>query len=251
MQMLKKLHDPQKGKLRIVGMVSGSGKSLVSIIERQKELANESKDSFEVVGIFTDNPSSLASAIGKKYNLPVFINDIRKFYHENKFYIKNFKAREIYDRATLKMISNVNGNLLVFAGYVWVATYPLINSYLIINAHPADLTVMKDGKRAYAGADGIGDALRAGERFLRSSVHLVTEDVDGGPLLSVSKPIPVEDDLNLEGKVRWRKYLKLVNQAQRQLLVFAVEKIAEGNFESDDSGNIYYLGEPIPRGIQL
>ena len=54
--MPKQLYDPGKGKMRVVGLVSGSGKGVIAIIDRQKEMRVASADNFEVVGIFTDNP---------------------------------------------------------------------------------------------------------------------------------------------------------------------------------------------------
>ena len=69
--MNKPLFDCSKGKLRIAGLISGSGKSLISIIERQKELEADSNCNFEVVGLFSDNPNSKAEHISKTYNIPV------------------------------------------------------------------------------------------------------------------------------------------------------------------------------------
>jgi acetyltransferase len=82
-------------------------------------------------------------------------------------------------------------------------------------------------------------------------VHLVTTQVDGGPILLISKPVPVEEDLNMDSRERWRKYLNLVNQQQRQLLPLALEKLAAGDFASDDTGTIYYRGKAIPNGLRL
>jgi folate-dependent phosphoribosylglycinamide formyltransferase PurN len=249
--MLKKLHDPEKGIMRVVGMVSGSGKSVVSIIDRQKEKRAVGENNFEVVGIFTDNPDSQAAAIAESFNRPLLVNNIHQFYQERGRPISDLKVREAYDRETVRMLKPLKPDLLVFAGYVWVATHALVEAFQIINAHPADLSVMKGTHRAYAGADGIGAALMAGERQLHSSVHLVNTEVDGGPILLISKPVPVEEDPGLDSRERWRKYLRLVNQLQRQLVPLAVEKMASGDFASDDNGLIHHQGEAIPHGLRL
>jgi len=249
--MPKQLYDPGKGKMRVVGMVSGSGKGVIAIIDRKEELRAVAADNFEVVGIFTDNPHSKASSIAKDFGLPLLVNDIHQFYQDRGRPISDLEVREAYDRETVRLLESLEPDLLVFAGYVWVATHVLVDAFQIINAHPADLAVMQGGKRAYAGADGIGAALSAGERQLHSSVHLVTTQVDGGPILLISKPVPVEEDLNMDSRERWRKYLNLVNQQQRQLLPLALEKLAAGDFASDDTGTIYYRGKAIPNGLRL
>ena len=249
--MLKQLYNPEKGKMRIVGLVSGSGKGLVSIIEKQEELMNLSQNNFEVVGIFTDNPKSQATTIGKQFDLPVIVQDIRKFYQNRGRSINDLETRETYDREIIGQLKPLKPDMLVFAGYVWVATHVLVESFQIINAHPADLSVMKGGRRAYAGADGIGAALKADESQLHSSVHLVTTEVDGGPILLISKPVPVDEDCDLNSRKRWRKYLKLVNQHSRFLLPLAVENLANGEFARDETGKLFFQGQAIPHGYRL
>ena len=206
---------------------------------------------FEVVGIFTDNPGSGAFGIGREYNLPVLLNDIRQFYTDRNQKITNLALREQYDKKTAGLIEPLNPDFLVLAGYVWVATHPLVHGYKGINAHPADLSVMKDGRRVYAGADGIGAALKHGEKKLYSSVHLVSAEVDGGPILLISRPVPVAEDELLSTQDRWRKYLKRVNEQSRSLLPLALEKLSRGEFESDEDGKVYHQGIPIPQGYRL
>ncbi len=50
--MKKPLFDFKSDTLRVAGLISGSGKSLLSVIDRQKELEMGSKCHFEVVGLF-------------------------------------------------------------------------------------------------------------------------------------------------------------------------------------------------------
>ena len=64
--MNKPLYDPQKGKMRVAGLVSGSGKGLLAIIERQKQLETKGDCNFEVVGLFSDNPKSKAAAKSRR-----------------------------------------------------------------------------------------------------------------------------------------------------------------------------------------
>lgn len=235
----------------MIGLVSGSGKGIVTVLEKQRELDSTSRSDFEVVGIMTDNPDSQATAIGQNYHIPVLVNDIRKFYRDRRKPLKDLAVREAYDRETVQLLEPLRPDFLIFAGYVWVATPVLVDRFQIINAHPADLAVMKGDTRVYAGADGIGDALKAGESQLHSSVHLVTDKVDDGPILFVSRPVPVQTDADLTYKERWRKYLRLVNQQSRIIIPLAVEQIANGNFTRDETGMLYFKGVPVPGGHRL
>lgn len=237
--------------MRVIGLVSGSGKGIVTVLERQRQLEAASQSDFEVVGILTDNADSQAATIGRDYQIPVLTNDIRKFYRERQKPLKDLTIRRDYDRETMKLIEPLRPDFLIFAGYVWVATAVLVNQFQIINAHPADLSVLNGDARAYAGADGIGCALKAGEPQLHSSVHMVTDKVDDGPILFVSKPVPVEADADLTPKERWRKYLRLVNQQSRIIIPLAVEHIANGNFTCDETGMLHFKGIAIPGGHRL
>jgi len=58
-----------------------------------------------------------------------------------------------------KTFRAVKPDFLAYAGYVWATTAPIVNAYIGVNAHPADLSIEKDGRRAYAGANGVRDAL--------------------------------------------------------------------------------------------
>jgi hypothetical protein len=85
----------------------------------------------------------------------------------------------------------------------------------IVNIHDGDLTIRgRDGERRYVGLHSTLDAIRAGERSTRSSVHLVTEKVDGGPILMLSESYEVpgaaaealtRGDVNALKRIAWRQ----------------------------------------------
>ena len=83
---------------------------------------------------------------------------------------------------------------VVLLGYLYVITEPLLEAYpeRILNVHDADLALRtNDGGPRYPGLHATRDALYAGERETRSSVHLVTPELDAGPLVARSVPFPV------------------------------------------------------------
>jgi folate-dependent phosphoribosylglycinamide formyltransferase PurN len=251
MSKLRTVCEPKQGPLKIVGLISGSGTRLVDILEHQAELEAKKGSPYQVVGVFSENPDSKAKEIGDRFNLPSIVRDLRRFCQERGKKITDLNMREEFDRETVQSLEALEAEAVVYAGYVWVATAPLVKAFIGINGHPADLSVISDGKRAYAGADGIGAALTAGETELFATTHLVTTEVDAGPILIVSKPVTVEEDTGMHTRDRWRKYLTLVNRRLSQIFPVTVELLASGQFERDDSWTIHYKNQPIPNGLRM
>jgi hypothetical protein len=85
-------------------------------------------------------------------------------------------------------------DLVVLCGYLHILTAPMLAAYpgRILNVHDADLTLTgPDGAPKYRGLHSTRDAILAGERETRTSVHLVTEEVDQGPVIARSAAYPV------------------------------------------------------------
>jgi folate-dependent phosphoribosylglycinamide formyltransferase PurN len=250
--MNKPLINCLNRKLRVAGLISGSGKSLISILERQKEREADSNCNFEVVGVFSDNPNSKARKISETYNIPVFINDIKAFYSARNQKITDKTVRKEFDRQTAGFLKTLNPDIIIYAGYMWATTEPMLTSFQSINCHPADLSVENQGGRAYAGAHGVRDALLAGETTLNSTLHMVTAKIDHGPILLISEPVIVEkDSQELDLQSRSIKYLRLLNERSRKLCALGIEKISNNAFTFDSQGQLFYEGEPIPKGYRL
>lgn len=245
------LFNFKSGKLRVAGLISGSGKSLLSVIDRQKEIEAVSTCNFEVVGLFSDNPGSRAQQIAEDHNLPILINDIHAFYQKHHKKITDKDTRQAYDQTTVDFLSPLRPDIVLYAGYVWATTAPILEKFNCVNCHPADLSVEKDGHRLYAGANGVRDALLSGESKLYSTFHQVTAKVDHGPILLISEPVLVEEDPELDIKLRTIKYLRLLNEKSRKLCALGIETIANQSFTTDAGGQIYYEGTPIPSGLRL
>ncbi len=249
--MKKPLFDFKSDTLRVAGLISGSGKSLLSVIDRQKELEMGSKCHFEVVGLFSDNPNSQTEIIAKAHHLPFYINDIRAFYKARNKKISDRKTRQEYDQMTVDFLTPLKPDIVLYAGYVWATTQLFLDRFNCVNCHPADLSVEKQGLRPYAGANGVRDALVGGETRLYSSFHQVTSRVDHGPILLISRPVIVEDDTGLDLNSRSIKYLRRLNEKSRQLCALGIEKIANQAFTIDENSSVYYENEPIPKGFRL
>lgn len=251
---LRPLHNPAQGKLRVIGFISGSGKTLWQALELQKQLEENWEGSpFEVVGAFSSDPEAKGVATAAEYGIPCASIDIRAYYKERGAKLKDREVRKEYDAAAAALISEFRPDLVLLAGYVWATTEVLLNKYMFINVHPADLTSQRNGERLYAGPNGVGDALAAGEPYLRSSSHIATAELDGGPLLVISPKVPVdyEKAKEYDEKDFMRYYLRQINAQSREVGSRTIYEIAMGHFSRDTDGRVFYKGEAAPLGISI
>ncbi len=181
-----------EGPLRVVVLFSGGASGVRYLAENDPNCG----DAYEVVGAFTDAPDAPGVEAVRERGVPVETNDIEAFYDERNADTGDMAVRAEFDRETRRRIERFDPDLLVLSGYMRILTDPLVEAYPIVNVHPADLTVTDgSGERVYTGADSVFDAVTAGEPETRSTVHLVTTDVDAGPILVRSPPFEVHRDL--------------------------------------------------------
>ncbi|MDR3343672.1 MAG: acetate--CoA ligase family protein [Treponema sp.] len=250
--MLTPIYNPGTGKLSVIGYASGSGDTLWKALELQKDMESRGVECpFEVAGVFASKKDAKAIAAADQFGVPCAVLDIKDFYKKRRKPLSDKDVRREFDEEALKLIRPMKAQAILLAGYVWATTDCLLDEYLIINVHPADLSIMKDGKRAYAGGDGVGAALAAKEPFLCSSAHLATRQVDGGPLLMISEKIPVDYTLHAHDEDRMRHYLKLVNEQSRLVGARTLFEVASGNFAQDTGGAVFYKGKAVPMGIRV
>lgn len=251
--ILRPIINPAKGKLRVLGYCSGSGNTLWKAYELQKEMEQTTEGCpFEIVGIFADNPESKAVATAEKYGIPWEAIDIRKYYADREKPLKDREVRAQFDAEAMALVEKFQADMILLAGYVWATTDVVLDNYLVVNVHPADLGVTdENGHRPLAGANGIKSAFDRNMDYLRASSHLATKELDAGPLLVRSPKVPVDYTLHEDYDSRFRYYLKLVNDQNRLVGARTVLELALGNFALDDDNHLYYKGEPAPLGLTI
>lgn len=261
--MRKPLYSPMPGRpMRVAGFMSGSGTNLVKILERQADLDRTPERSpYEVVVVFTDNPSSNAARIAESYGLPLVVEDILAFYrsrgHKTK---KDLSVRPRFDRRVLERLRPYDVDAIVLAGYMSVVTEPLLEAFSgrIVNVHPADLRILEQGRRKYTGDYAVRDAILAGEGALRATTHIVREEIDGGEILMVSAPLPVEFPEGVRpNSPPWPREKELWNRIAREhqerlkrtgdweILPKTLEWLARGRYSLDEEGRVYLDEEPF------
>ena len=165
--MLKPIINPAKGKLRVMGYCSGSGNTLWKAYELQKAMEQTAEGCpFEVVGIFADNPNSKAVATAEHFGIPWEAIDIRQYYADRDKPLRDREVRAQFDAEAMALVEKFNADMILLAGYVWATTDIILDNYLVVNVHPADLAVVgEDGHRLLAGANGLSRLIR-GESFI-------------------------------------------------------------------------------------
>ena len=110
---------------------------------------------------------------------------------------RDLVERERYDAATARYLKIYDVDLVVLCCYLRILTRPMLEAFpgRIINLHDSDLAIKNArGTPRYVGLRSTRDAIVAGERETRATVHWVNEEVDAGPILLRSEPFPVRMD---------------------------------------------------------
>jgi len=151
--------------ISIAILASGRGSNFQAILD-----AIESGECAADVKVFiTDNPEAKAIERAKGKNIPVEI--INK---------KEIKDREQFDLEIKKRLDEYKVELVVLAGYMRIIrSKELLGAYKykIINIHPSLLPAFKGTTHAQH------DAYDYGCKVSGLTIHFVTDDVDGGPII--------------------------------------------------------------------
>lgn len=166
--------------MRVVILGSGRGSNAEAILKAQKagRLGRA-----EVVQIFSDRPDAGILELGPRYDVPANFLDASPY---------KTKLDGDGEQHYIATIIASRADLIVLAGFMRVLKLPFLTRFegKIINLHPSLLP-------SFPGLDGIGQAFRRGVKITGCTVHYVTVDVDGGPIIDQAA-VRVEDDDTLE-----------------------------------------------------
>jgi folate-dependent phosphoribosylglycinamide formyltransferase PurN len=232
---LTKLHDPVSGKMRVAGFISRNGSLLREVIEFERKLGD---CPFSVVVIFSDCSDGEAVEIGEKYGIPVVARDINEFYAMKGRPKKDLAVREEFDAETVRELKEFDVNVAAYCEYGSIATKPLVDAFLGVNVHHADLTVEENGKRKYVGNDVVRMAINSGEKSLRSTTHIVECEVDSGRIFMLSEAVMVG-----EGDVEFHE--KKLRDADKIIMIKTLSYLAEGKYVKDSDGELYFEGDLV------
>ena len=100
---------------------------------------------------------------------------------------RGWHSRDDYDRALVSELQHRRIDVVCLAGFMRILGLPMIEAFRnrILNVHPALLP-------SFPGVDAQKHALEHGVKFSGVTVHLVTSELDAGPII-VQRVVPVVD----------------------------------------------------------
>ncbi len=170
----------------VVVLISGNGSNLQALLDRADECA------YRIVGVISNRPRAYGLQRAKAAGIPSSVLDHRRF-----------DSREAFDQALMTEIDAHAPELVVLAGFMRILTPAFVQHYRgrMLNIHPS---LLPD----YRGIDTHRRVLEAGETRHGVSVHFVTEELDGGPIIiQAVVPVAADDDVaSLSRKVASREH---------------------------------------------
>ena len=151
--------------MRLGVVVSGKGSNLRNLLDRK----------FDVVAVATNRPSCGGATFARERGIPL-----------GELSLKRFTSEEERDIAMRDFFLAHGVELVVDAGYDRIHTRPFLEAFRgrIINVHPSLLP-------EFGGSmDAVEQALQRDVDITGATVHLVTEDLDAGPILAQER-VPI------------------------------------------------------------
>ena len=171
-------------KKNIVVLISGNGSNLQAFIDR----SNSESLQGEVVAVISNKANAYGLQRAAKKNIPAITIE-----HEQ------FESRDVFDTTLMLEIDKYSPDLVILAGFMRILAASFVTHYRgrLLNIHPSLLP-------KYPGLHTHRRALEFRDEHHGASVHYVTEELDGGPVIAQSK-IQIENndtELSLQKKVQ-------------------------------------------------
>lgn len=153
-------------RVRVGVLVSGRGTNMVALSEYKRREAR----SYELALVASNVPEARGLVVARRLGIPVWAHG-----HQGM-------EREEFDHMVDLALREADVEVVALAGYLRLLSSEFIARWKgrILNIHPSLLP-------AYKGLDTHRRALEAGEIWVGCSVHLVTDELDGGPVLAQAK----------------------------------------------------------------
>lgn len=155
-------------------LISGNGSNLQAIIDN---ISAEKLDA-EICGVISNRPNAYGLIRAQEAGITAISLDHMQ--HD---------SRESYDKALQAEIESLNPDYIVLAGFMRILTPEFVNTFSgkLVNIHPSLLP-------KYKGLNTHQQAIDNGDEEHGVSVHFVTPELDGGPVIIQSRVPVFEDD---------------------------------------------------------
>lgn len=193
--------------LRVAVLISGAGSNLQALLDAQAH------EGYRVVGVVSNRPAAAGLERARVAGIPALTIDHTAF-----------ADRPAFEAALGAELERLAPDLIVLAGFMRVLTADFVARFTgrMLNVHPSLLP-------AYRGLDTHARVLAAGERWHGCSVHFVTAELDGGPVVLQGRLAvqPGDTAAGLQARVQ---------ALEHQLYARVVGWIAQGRLRWQDAG---------------
>ena len=209
-------------KLPIVVLISGGGTNLQALIDGA---ANDLP--VEIRAVICNQPGAFGLERAARAGIETRVLDHREF-----------TDRESFDHALIELIDSYRPELVVLAGFMRILTANFVHRYLgkLLNIHPSLLP-------KYQGLHTHQRALDAGDQEHGASIHFVTEELDGGPVIVQAK-VPVlqgDDEATLAARVLEKEHI---------IYPLSIRLFAEGRLKLKQD-RVYLDEQPLHQPLLL
>ncbi len=191
---------------RLAILISGQGSNMLAIAAA----CSSGRIPAQVAAVIADTPDAGGIERARAQGLPTFVVDRRQFVREGR------TDREAFESALSAAIAASRADYVILAGFMRVLSAGFVARHAgrMLNIHPSLLPRHK-------GLDTHARALAAGDAEHGASVHFVTSELDGGPLIAQAVvPVLAGDDVaGLSGRV---------HAAEHKLYPMVIEWLASG-----------------------
>jgi phosphoribosylglycinamide formyltransferase-1 len=210
-------------RLDLAVLVSGRGSNLQALVDA----IGDGQLDARIVGVFCDRANAPALQRARSAGIPTRVVAVR-----------DFATRLEHDVALFDAIDASQPDLIVCAGYMRLISEREVQARRgrLVNIHPSLLPAFK-GLHTHA------RALAAGVAEHGASVHYVTPDLDGGPVIAQAR-VPVEAGDDAETLAR------RVLAREHPLLVRTLQLIGEGRITLQGD-RVQLDGTPLATPLQL
>lgn len=208
---------PARPRLRLVVLISGRGSNLRSIIEATRSGAIPAT----IAAVISDRPEAPGLLHAREAGIPQIVVDRQAY-----------PSREAFEQALAAAIAAARAELIVLAGFMRILGADFVRAHegRMINIHPSLLP-------AFPGLDTHRRALESKVAEHGASIHLVTPEVDGGPVIVQARVpvLPDDDPDSLAARVL---------AAEHRIYPLVIGWIAEGRLSLQE-GVPHFDGQPL------
>jgi phosphoribosylglycinamide formyltransferase-1 len=157
-------------------LISGRGTNLQAIIDAIQSGRLDAR----IAVVVSNRPEAPGLARAQAAGIETLVID-----HRDR---ERFPTREAYDREVVRALTARGVDLVCLAGFMRLLSPEFIRAYphAILNIHPSLLP-------AFPGLEAQRRAWEHGVKVTGATVHLVTEELDAGPIV-VQRAVPVYDE---------------------------------------------------------